>query len=64
MHLQIALFLLGTTSVTPTMLRLTPSFNGDDGRFVLTLDYRIQFNLLYLKLTFKSIFNFNTYINN
>ena len=36
------IFLLGTTSGTPTLLRLTPSFDGGDGRFVHSSVGQIQ----------------------
>lgn len=48
------LYLEGTTSVTPTMLRLISPFGESDGRCVHTLD--CGFNQLYYKcFTIKSI---------
>ena len=43
----------GTTSVTPTLLRLISSFNESDGRFVHILDSIIHF-FIFKKITFKS----------
>lgn len=43
----------GTTSVTPTLLRLISSFNESDGRFVHILDSVIH-SFIYKKITFKS----------
>jgi len=46
---------LGATSVTPTMLRLTSPFGEGDGRFVLILDAEFR-RAFYGLLTFKSYF--------
>lgn len=50
---------LGATSVTPTMLRLTSSFDEGDGRFVLVSSCLIQFIILYINLlSSPSLFNY------
>ena len=46
---------VGTISITPTMLRLIPSLEGSDGRFVHTLDFLVQENK-FIILTIKSNF--------
>jgi len=49
-------FVLGATSVTPTMLRLTSPFSEGDGRYVLILDDYIQNNKYLNSFTSKSFF--------